>query len=219
MRRLWLHREGNTSLGGRSRAPCPGRSGWSCLTTGLLVLFLVAGWPAGTDGASDVRVGREPAVKLAYLFNLIRFTHWPEETPDPETSGPQEFVLGIVGDDPFGPLLQNLEGRAVHGLPVRVVRVRTPQQLTRCRAVFISGSEWSRLGVVLRALHGLPVLTFGDVPGFVDRGGMVGFLRERDRVRFEVNLEALRRAGLRMSSEVLRLAVRVVGGPKGEARP
>ncbi len=204
----------------RCRAGCPRPGGGfrERLAAGLLAVALIGAWAAGEGVASDVRVGREHAVKLAYLFNLIRFTHWPGETPDGETSGAGAFVVGIVGDDPFGPLLQDLEGRAVHGLPVRVVRVRTPGQLERCRAVFVSGSEGPRVAAVLRAVRGLPVLTFSDAPGFVDRGGMVGFVRERDRVRFEVNLGALRRAGLRMSSEVLRLAVRVVGGPKGEAR-
>ncbi len=191
----------------------------ACLAIGLTFLWLAGSGLIARSAAANGRVGREPAVKLAYLFNLIRFAHWPEEDVfGGRQGGPDGFVLGIVGDDPFGPLLRNLEGRTVHGLPLRIVRVRTPEQLKRCRAVFIASSEWPRLGAVLRVLQGQPVLTFGDVRGFVDRGGMVGFLRERDRIRFEINLDALRRAGLRMSSEVLRLAVRVLGAPEGEAR-
>ena len=178
----------------------------------LVVSVLAAGWIAWAGvvprpSGAETRVAREHAVKLAYLFNLIRFTRWPEGAVPPD--GP--FTLGVLGDDPFGPLLAELERRRLHDRPVRVVRIRAPEQARECQAVFVAASESPRLGAILHLLEGLPVLTFGDLTDFAARGGGVGFVRQGDRVRFEVNLEVIRKAGLRMSSEVLRLAARVLG--------
>ncbi len=208
---------------GSDRPPGGLRGGAGVRPGGRLALLVVAavaaGWLAWAAGmprpsGAEPRVAREHAVKLAYLFNLIRFTRWPEGALPPD--GP--FTLGVLGDDPFGPLLAELERRKLHERPVRVVRIRAPEQARECQALFVAASESQRLGAILHLLEGLPVLTFGDLTDFAARGGGVGFVRQGDRVRFEVNLGAIRKAGLRMSSEVLRLAARVLDPPrdKGE---
>ncbi|WP_025322045.1 YfiR family protein [Deferrisoma camini] len=171
------------------------------------VAALVGGWSRPAAPAGGARTGREQEVKLAYLYNLARFARWPRD--DPPTAG--TFRFGIWGDDPFGPLWNELIGRVVHGRPVEVVRVRTARDARACRVVFLAGATVPAVGRMLEALDGWPVLTVSDQPGFVDRGGMVGFVRRGEKIRFEVNLGRVRAAGLRISAEVLRLALRVVG--------
>ncbi|NOY45445.1 MAG: YfiR family protein [Deltaproteobacteria bacterium] len=174
---------------------------------GWAVAALLGGWSRPAALVAGPRTGREQEVKLAYLYNLARFTRWPGD--DPPAGG--TFRFGVWGDDPFGPLWNELIGRAVHGQPVEVVRVRTAQDARTCRVVFLAGTTVPSVGRMLEVLDGWSVLTVSDQPGFVDRGGMVGFVRRGEKIRFEVNLGRVRAAGLRISAEVLRLAVRVVG--------
>jgi len=174
---------------------------------GWAVAALVGAWGRPAAWAGAPRTGREQEVKLAYLYNLARFARWPGDDPRPAGT----FRFGVWGDDPFGPLWNELIGRAVHGRPVEVVRVRSARDARGCQVVFLAGATVPAVGRMLEALAGWPVLTVSDQPGFVDRGGMVGFVRRGEKIRFEVNLGRVRAAGLRISAEVLRLAVRVVG--------
>ncbi len=174
---------------------------------GWAVAALLGIWSRSATPAEGPRTGREQEVKLAYLYNLARFTRWP--SGDPPEGG--AFRFGVWGDDPFGPLWDELIGRTVHGRPVEVVRVRTAREARGCQVVFLAGATVPSVGRMLEALDGWEILTVSDQPGFVDRGGMVGFIRQGEKIRFEVNLDRALAAGLRISAEVLRLAVRVLG--------
>ncbi|RMG97549.1 MAG: YfiR family protein [Candidatus Dadabacteria bacterium] len=153
------------------------------------------------------RRAREQEIKLAYLYNLVRFTRWPEGVP----AEGEPFRFGLWGGDPFGTSWDDLALRRVGGRPAEAVRVRNPAEALRCHALFLVEEDGALLGRMLEAVRGRPVLTVGDAPGFVDRGGMVGFVHRDGRIRFEINVGAMRRSGLRMSADVLRLAARVVG--------
>ncbi len=76
-----------------------------------------------------------------------------------------------------------------------------------CRILFISSSEDSQLKQILVALEGRSVLTVSDLPLFSQRGGMVQFVLEGKRVRFEVNLTPVEHAHLALSSQLLKVAV------------
>ena len=88
-------------------------------------------------------------------------------------------------------------------------RISKPQEADGCRIVFISSSEESHLKEVLAALDKTSVLTVSDIPGFSQRGGMIGFILDGDRVRFDVNLASAKEAGLTLSSELLKVATNV----------
>ena len=72
--------------------------------------------------------------------------------------------------------------------------------------LFIAGSEEPQLDAILTSVAGAAVLTVGDTPGFVKRGGIIQFVPDGNKVKFEINLAASRRAGLNLSSELLKLA-------------
>jgi hypothetical protein len=146
-------------------------------------------------------------VKAAYLFNFGKFVRWPA------APSAREFNLCILGDDPFGPALDSLvENETVDGKRITVSRISSPGQAATCKIVFISSSEERHLKPMLSALHQSPVLTVSDISGFVSQGGMIGFIADRGRIRFEVNLSASDSAGVKFSSELLRVAAHVVGG-------
>ena len=149
-------------------------------------------------------------VKAAYLYNFGRFVRWPA-TPEQDT-----FAICVLGRDPFGPILDSiLEGERLDGKPALPRRIRNVTDVENCRIVFISPSEASRLSWIIARLEGKSVLTVSDLKDFALSGGMIELVLEDGRVRFDVDLNATRAAGLNLSSELLRVARRVRGAEGG----
>jgi uncharacterized protein DUF4154 len=145
-------------------------------------------------------------VKAAFLYNFAKFVRWPAEA----AAGPR-FVVAIVGEDPFGAVLDRaFQGKTVLGRPVEIRRTRVVREAADAQMAFIGSSERAHLSEVLAALRGGSILTVGDMDRFADGGGMVGFRLKDSTVRFEVNLRELRQARLQMSSQIIRLAQRVI---------
>ncbi|MFY9821967.1 MAG: YfiR family protein [Thermoanaerobaculia bacterium] len=152
----------------------------------------------------------EYAVKAAFLFNFTKFVEWPPAAFADERS---PLKVCVLGEDPFGKALHALAGDEVGGRRLSVTHLDRPGALETCHVLFVSRSEGERLPQVLAGLHGAPVLTVGDTPGFIDQGGMINFILEGSKVRFDVNQEAAERAGIKISSRLLALAKHVKGRP------
>ena len=151
----------------------------------------------------------EYEVKAAYLYNFGRFVEWPAKAPSIRV---ESFELCVLGKDPFGPALyRTIAGETIGGKYVVARSVASPEDAGDCREVFISSSEARQLGEILPALNEARVLTVSDMPAFTERGGMIQFVSENNRVRFQVNLSATQRAGLTLSSELLKVATKVIG--------
>jgi len=170
-------------------------------TLGVLVFCLLAPWysRAGTTG----KAATAQAIEAAFLYRFLFYVDWPE----PALGGPDDTIkVCVLGEDPFGELLTPIESKTVDGRPLALRRFRRLQEARDCHLLFIGRSELDRLDEVFADLEGRPVLTVSDGERFVERGGMIGFVVKRGRVRFEINREAADRAGLRLSSHLLRVA-------------
>lgn len=184
-----------------------GRAG--CAAVGLMI-----GW-LGSVAPTLAAPADEYAVKAAFLLNFSRFVEWPEGA-FPAADAPLRIC--VLGDDPFGAVLdRTVAGEVVSGRTVTIARSAEPVELRDCQVVFVSRSERPRLDAVFDELSGAPILTVGEVEGFAGRGGSINFFLESHRVRFEVNPGAASRAGLRISSELLRLG-RIVEEPPTRER-
>jgi len=154
----------------------------------------------------------EYQVKAVFLFNFSQFVDWPHtafETPD------APLVIGVLGRDPFGAQLDEVvKGESVKGHPLQVRRFATVEELNGCHILFVSASEQRRLDEILQRVKGRSVLTVADKGDFAQRGGMILFVTERERVRMRINLEAAEAAGLTLSSKLLRPAEIVKAGPR-----
>jgi hypothetical protein len=135
----------------------------------------------------------EYTAKAGFLALFPDYVKWP-------TSGGGPIILGILGDDTFGGALDKLK-------PKRSKRI---EDLKDCQMIFVSKSEEAKIATILASLEGTNILTVGETEGFAKKGGGIGFVIEGDKVRFEINPGAARRAGLGFDLRLLRLAVRVV---------
>ena len=166
-----------------------------CLTFSLLHL------PAQGSRPSDYDV------KAAYIYNFGKFVKWPSASAANQGGA---FSICVLGDDPFGSVLQSeLAGKTLGGQPVRVKQVSKPQDATSCRVLFIEGTEERHLKEILDALGRASVLTVSDISDFSRRGGMIEFVMVGDRVRFAINRATAEDAGLVLDSELLKVATEV----------
>jgi hypothetical protein len=143
-------------------------------------------------------------VKAAFLYNFAKFVEWPPDAIAPE------MRVCVFGGDPFGRALpETLAGKSVSERPLTVAYPATVRQLSDCHVLFVGASEDHELPRLLPSLAGTGVLTVGESDEFARQGGIITFRRERSKVRFEINETAAERAGLRISSQLLKLATRV----------
>ena len=166
-----------------------------------LVFFTATGLLAQQAKPSEYQV------KAAYLYNFGRFIKWPAGVV---AGKGDSFPVCVLGRDPFGPILDStLAGEALEGKPVVIRRIAKEQDATDCRILFVSSTEERHLKEILAATDQGGVLTVSDIPGFSRRGGMIQFVMEGDRVRFEINLATAESANLVLSSELLKVAAAV----------
>jgi hypothetical protein len=175
---------------------------FSCWVVTLLIsLGALAG---GGDRAPEYDI------KAAYLFNLASFTEWPAQA-FPSATAP--FRVCVAVPDPFhGSLARTFDGERIAGHPAVVSTVRGTADLAGCHVLFV-GADGDQTGSLLRAAADAPVLTVGETPTFLSRGGIVTFIIESGKVRFTVNERAAERGGLHLSSKVLQVAAHRVQEP------
>jgi len=165
-------------------------------------LFLVLSFAAALSLAPGVRAQsasqREYEIKAAYLYNFIKYVDWP--------SYGETISIGVLGNDPFGTALAPLNGKIVKGRRLVTKHLDSVRDAQQCQIIFVSSSEKQRLQEIFESLRSARVLTVGETQGFTDGGGIINFIEENNKVRFEINAEAARRTGLNISSELLKLA-------------
>ncbi len=166
--------------------------------TAASLLVGAAGLAAQTARAAEYQV------KAVFLFNFAQFVDWPAEAfPDPDTP----LVIGVLGDDPFGGFLdQTVDDERLGGRPLQVRRYQSVDEIKTCHVLFISRLEGDRREGILAGLKNRPILTVSDADGFAERGGMIRFVTERNRIRLQINLQAAEAARLTISSKLLRVA-------------
>jgi hypothetical protein len=146
--------------------------------------------------------GRAYRIKAAFLYHFSQFSTWPEAA----FSGPQAPLrLCILGENPFGEALEQLRGKTVQNRPLEIVHLPAGSTAFSCHIVFMGHMPETVLKATLSQLQGRPVLTVGEQEAFLKQGGMIRLFEYKNRLQFEINVAALRRSGLQLSSRVIRL--------------
>jgi len=145
-------------------------------------------------------------VKAAYLYNFGKFVRWQPDRP-----ANASFDICVLGKDPFGNVLDStVKGESIDAHQINVKRLQNMDEASHCNILFVAPSEQNRLSAILPAATRLNILTVSDMPGFAERGGVIELVNKEDRIRFEVNLTAAKESHLVLSSELLKIAVRVL---------
>jgi hypothetical protein len=203
-----------TSLALHFRKSC-GRVIEDCRIIFVTVCFVVA-WLFATpiflaQSVAHATAPSQDEVEAAYLYNFAKFVTWLATTKS------DVLNVCVLGKDPFGTTLdQIVAGETIDGRYLAVHRLDDEHSVQPCAILFIGESEASHLDRDLAAVAKLPILTVSDVPEFMQDGGAIQFVLKENRVRFEVNLNAARRCGIVLSSQLLKVATRVVGNRSGE---
>jgi hypothetical protein len=175
------------------------------LAASLLLAALSLGMRSAARGADLDDV----TLRAAFLFNFAKYVDWP---PDAFARTDGSLVLCVVQDRRLvEELARQTEGANLDGHPVWVHAVGAPDEATSCQVLYVADADEPRLPAIRRAIEGLPVLTVGDGRTFLNRGGMIALVSIGGRLRFEIDNEHAEAAGLKLSSQLLKLARRVVG--------
>lgn len=181
---------GLSSAGAASRA-----AGRLC----LLLLLMANHTVIGEDTPTEYQL------KAAFLYNFAKFVEWPPA----KLPANAPIVIGVLGEDPFGPDLDRaVIGKSISGHSLETRRYNNPDDARDAHILFISDttSERRRLSQTLNALRGSSVLTVSDIDGFCDAGGIINFRILADKVRFEISTRAADQEGLKISSRLLTVA-------------
>ena len=180
--------------------------GGSCLLLSGVVRFFLVLALVGSPLSARVQAqsSNEYQVKAAFLYNFAKFVDWPAEAFGGSNG---MLIIGVVGDDPFGGALdQAIDGKSIGGRSLVVRRLKWGQDLRSCQILYISSSERKHLPQIIQSLRGASVLTVGDMGQFNQQGGIINFIMEASKVRFEINSRGADQARLRISSKLLALA-------------
>jgi hypothetical protein len=174
------------------------------INLGLCLGLLLA---AGSGLAQTPRPPTEYQIKAAILYNFAKFIDWPPEALRDDKA---PFIIGILGDNPFGDdLEQTVAGKKINDHSILVQTFRKVADATHCQILFISKSEKKQFADILLSLHGTAVLTVSQTDGFMEAGGMVNLVLDpaSRKIRFQINADAAKAARLKVSSKLLNVAV------------
>ena len=178
----------------------------SALSLALGLALPAAADSGGPSGASDA--SREYEIKAAFIYNFTKFVEWPSRSL-PGASDP--IVIAVLGDSPCAQALEQVtRGRLVNGHPILIKRVDSAKDAGTAQLLFVGSSQQGQFDRMAAALAAAPVLTVGESPSFAAEGA-ISFVRQEDKVRFEINLNAATKAGLKISAQLLKLATVVRG--------
>ena len=170
---------------------------------GLAVALVLLVGSAGAQADSDATIA-EYRIKAAFLLKFVGFIDWPPVSFD-RADAP--FVIGVLGGAALGNELEQIaSGRQVNGHPVRVRVLGRGDSSAGLQVLFVGRSEGARLNPVASATDGVPTLVVSESDGALAQGSAINFVVVDDKVRFDVALRAINRAGLKISARLLAVA-------------
>jgi hypothetical protein len=177
---------------------------WVLDLTALALLLCPPAWSESTTYTPY-------QLKALYLYNFAKFTEWPK-TAFADESAP--FVLGILGQDPFGKDIEIIKGKTIKGRKLEVRYFSSVQEVRGCQLLFISSSETNNLNQILKALEVASVLTIAEAESFADKNWIISLVPEQkssnsQTIAFEINLVAAGKANLKFDTQLLKLAKKV----------
>ncbi len=158
-------------------------------------------------GYADSATSAEYKIKALYLYNFTKFIKWNDDDKSKET-----FKISIIGPDPFGTILEKTyRNKKVFNLPISLARYKSTENLQKANILFISKdlSEDDIIKIIKFAKEN-KIITISDYPDFIELGGVIGFVKIKGKVKFEINSIACSATNKTISSKILRLATKII---------
>jgi hypothetical protein len=194
----------------------------------LLTLFTLV-LVAAPRVRADSEKSKEYQIKAAFIFNFLKFVDWPEEKA---ADNNEPITIGIIGAKDFSKALEPLAHKKIKNRNISIMYFAGYEKLKKSQEA--DEHQWNQKmealktchvlvfctwnseciansSQIIKALEGSPVLTIGETDGFLESGGAINFLKEDEKIHFEINNTAAKQAGLKIRSKLLRLATRVLG--------
>lgn len=172
----------------------------SCPLWVILLAMLLCG--ARADSADEYEI------KAGFLYNFAAYTTWPPDTFEDEDDEKDPIVFGILGTDPFDKFLDEIARKyKVSDRQIVIKRWKKLEDLGDCQLLFVGRSMEKHTEALFKAIAKKAVFTVSDLHGFARDGGVARFYVDTGKVKFEINIDAAKRAKLSISSQLLKLAV------------
>lgn len=171
----------------------------------VLISLLIASFALHAQRADEYQV------KALFIYNFAKFVEWP---PTSFTGAHDPITVCIAGEDPFGSEFdQAVQNKTVNSRAFQIRRIGKAEDPRTCQILFVASLDKKHLHQLWLAANGLPVLTITDYAD-ADTYGVINFVMEDSKVRFDINMQAAERAHLKISSKLLSLARSVKEPPK-----
>jgi hypothetical protein len=173
------------------------------LHTALGVVLCIFLWLCPYELRAQSAAENEQNIKVGFIYNFALFTEWPAKVFK-DASSP--LAVCIAGGKAAVQACEPLTAKNILGRPVTVHALGDNATHNPCHIIYIDSKNKAEAADLLRRVSGPGVLTIGDLDGFCQLGGIIAFYRESNKLRFEINTDAAQRAGLKLSSQLLKLA-------------
>lgn len=189
---------------GRRRSQFIGVSLILITAIGIVSLLLRPGIVHGQESEEGL-INREYPLKALYIYNFATYVDWPQAAlADPKAP----FIIGVLGDSPIDETLNQIAAsKQIAGRKIVVERFVSINDIKPCQILFVPRSvSVAQQRQVIDLLKNRPVLLVGESDGFASIGGDINFFIQSNRIRFEINLTAMRQKELKASSKLLAMA-------------
>jgi len=164
----------------------------------LLLLLVLMSW----CGSAQAELTREYQLKAAYLLNFARFIYWPEEV----FLSSENFNICVVGENPFSDSLDRLASKKIKNKKIKVTYSEVYLEINQCHIVYISKIKANTHKEIIKKIGNNVVLTVSDIDGFASDGGMIGFVRVKNKIKFEINVDKSIKSNIKYRSQLLEVA-------------
>jgi hypothetical protein len=191
----------------------PIRALLACRTAGLLgagitFLCILGSVCAAASQARAADGYSEDTVKAVYLYRFVGYVGWPSEVP-----GSKPFTIAVLDAPGVARELQRLlPDHPVKGGIAQVREISRVQDAGSAQVLYIGAGHADFPGALNSQVLSKSILFVTDEAGGLQSGSILNFLNIDHRVRFEISLTAAERVHLKISSELLSIAIRVQGG-------
>ncbi len=174
---------------------------------GLVVLALLCNWQAAFAQKADSP--NEYQLKAVFIYNFSKFIEWPASAFADSSAG---FQICVVGDNPFGNVLESLSNRSYQTHPILIKYPQTITEAKSCHILYINDiSKSTQWRDIVKNLGDSPILTVSSSDDATQSGISIGFVTREGKIRWTINLNSTRKAQLKVSAKLVEIAISIIG--------